>query len=103
MRIAAIIVAGIALAGCETTEQSGKAAYASCQTEYRLRPGTPEFVQCMAIKEQAKAARDERARIAVAAGMQNMGASMQRQAAMNRPMNCTYSAGYGNTVRQTCY
>lgn len=31
------------------------------------------------------------------------GANMQRNAAMNRPWNCTSSPGYGGVVRTNCY
>jgi hypothetical protein len=67
--------------------------------------GSPEFDACMqqeVNREVATRQANADARQRLAAGLANVGANMQRNAA-RRPINCTSTPGYGGAVSTSCY
>lgn len=71
-----------------------------------VRAGTKQMENCLIAEvqaEQYKRYENRRQMQAMGDAMQNAGNQMQANAAMNRPVNCTSTKGYGNVVRTTCY
>lgn len=90
------------LTACQSPEQRMATFTASCQNDYGLSKGTPEFTQCLSLKEQAFMAEAQRASAAISGSMQSYAASQQSYAAANRPLRCT-STPLGTSVNTTCY
>lgn len=74
----------------------------TCQA-YGFKPGTDQFAQCIFQLDQNRIAENRRRRIAVGEALSEAGDNMQRNAAANRPINCTSTPGYGGTVQTRCY
>lgn len=86
MRIALLVVAGLALAGCVTPEERQAKIAATCQG-YGFSDGTAEMAQCMQTET-----------IALRQQQQQAAANAQRIAAQYQPQTatCTTSGAFTN-------
>ncbi len=67
------------------------------------KPGSNPYIQCRMFKTAQREENHRQAFARAGASMSAAGAQMQANAAMNRPVNCTSTKGYGGTIRTTCY
>lgn len=110
MKLAVLLVAGIALTGCQGTPigdaMIGKEKLAEMDDQYcqsiGARPASDAYIQCRLVKDTERQRNHQAAYRRAGAGLSAAGASMQNNAAMNRQVNCT-STKWGNTVRTNCY
>lgn len=71
-----------------------------------VKPNSREYDMCIRqeiSREQSTRVANRQRQIALGEAISEAGANMQRNAAMNRPVNCTSSRGYGTTINTTCY
>lgn len=76
---------------------------------YGFAPGTQNYAACLMQLDQNRIAENRSRRLRVASAMSNMGNQMQANAranqlsaAINRPVTCTSTPGYGGTYRTNC-
>ncbi|NVM43185.1 hypothetical protein HWX16_23150 [Ochrobactrum intermedium] len=116
MKLAIIVLgAALSLSACQTKpiEQMSYTEVKALAGEIQKRcyaqgvkPNSREYDMCIRqeiSREQSTRVANRQRQIAFGEAMSEAGANMQRNAAMNRPVNCTSSRGYGTTINTTCY
>lgn len=92
----------LVLAGCGPSRQEMMQSAQDHCFAYGFDHGTPQFAQCMMMKDSQYQDMEFRRRQAVAAGLQQMSRDMQpRQPVQMAPRTCTSSA-IGNQVVTNC-
>lgn len=113
MKAVLISVTVLALTGCvaeqPANQQQVQKLGEQCMT-YGFKPGTDQFNACIFQLDQNRIAENRRRRIAIGNALSETGDQMQANArnqqminAVNRPVTCNSTPGYGGTVRTNCY
>lgn len=117
MKWVVLLAAVAALTGCQGTPigdaMIGKEKLAEMDSAYcqsiGATKGSDTYMQCRMFKDAERQRNHQAAFQRAGAGLSAAGRSMQQNAAMNRPVNCTsqpsssWVGGPVSSVRTTCY